>query len=175
MDSDQISDVDRFLANESKVLDGFQPHWTHAKGYRDYQLAWPISEEDTGRTRAHLRFRLPDQDFRFPSISLIFRGQNVARVDQAPPEVCKPNHPAAQRLGLPHQVCGPHFHSWEDNREIVRGSEQWHLPVRRPIHEELNDLDAMFFWFCSQTNVRIEAHNRPILLPDAGLFGIGHA
>ena len=168
---DQLRRVDRFLENDTKVLEAYQPHWTHAPGYRDYQLAWPILEEDTGRTRSNLRFRMPDQDFRYPSISLILNGARIARVDKVAPDVCKANPPWARRVGLPHEACGTHVHSWQDNRTHVAQSGEWQQPARRPLEEELNDLDALFLWFCEHINVRIQAHNRPIQLPDAGLFG----
>jgi hypothetical protein len=168
---EQLAAVDRFLANENKVLDGFQPHWTHAKGYRDFQLPWPIYEEDRGTIRAQLRFRVPDQDFSFPSISLIFQGQMVSRIDRADTNRCKPNPPWAARVGLPAEVCGTHMHCWDDNRGFVAASGLWELHARRPVQQEPHGLDAMFLWFCERINVRIQPDNRPIKLPDGGLFG----
>lgn len=168
---DQVDRVDRFLASGAKVLEDYQPHWVHMAGYRDYQLSWPILEEDTGRTRANLRFRIPDSDFRYPSISLILSGAAICRVDRADPSVCKPNPPWAAALGLSPQVCGTHVHTWTDNRQFVLSRGVWEQPARRQIDAELADLDAMFFWFCGAINVRIQPHNRPIRLPDAGLFG----
>ena len=170
VDEDQLVRVDRFLNSSAKVLEAYQPHWLHMPGYRDYQLSWPILEEDIGLTRAHLRFRLPDQDFRFPSISLIFQGARIARVDRADPDVCKPNPPWAARLGLPPHICGTHAHVWKDNRAHVALSGEWQQPARRQVDTELADLDAMFFWFCEHISVRIQPHNRPIKLPEAGLF-----
>lgn len=168
---EQLSAVDRFLANENKVLDGYQPHWTHAKGYRDFQLVWNIYEEDRGSIRSHLRFRVPDQDFSFPSISLIFQGEKVSRIDRASGVVCKPNPLWAVHVGLPHEVCGTHMHCWEDNRGFVASSGRWELPARRPTQDEPHGLDAMFLWFCARIAVRIQPDNRPIKLPDGGLFG----
>lgn len=168
---DLLERVDKFLQNEAKVLEGYQPHWKHVPGYGDYQLAWPIHEEDSGRTRASLRFRVSDQDLRYPSISLIFSGSPIMRLDKVATDVCKPNPPWAARIGLPPEVCGTHAHMWHDNRGHVASSGQWQQPARRPVKEELLDLDAMFFWFCERINVRIQSHNRPIRLPDVGLFG----
>ena len=33
--------------------------------------------------------------------------------------------PWAANLGLPPTICGPHFHSWEHNRDYVRRRERW--------------------------------------------------
>lgn len=167
----QLVEVDAYLANESKVLDGFQPHWVYASGYDNYQITWPILEEDTGRTRGHLRFRVPAVDFSHPSISLIFSGRKVSRLDKTEPDVCEPNPISAARVGLPAEVCGSHVHAWRDNRQIVAANGKWELPARRPVADVLNDLDGMFFWFCQEIRVRIQAHNTPLDLPPAGLFG----
>ena len=172
-DPEQMRLIDRFLANPSKVLDGYQPHWIYAKGYQDHQLPWPIYKEDTGLTRAQLRFRLPDQDFRYPSLSLFVQGRTVCRLDRADEETCKPNSPFAHRVGLPPLVCGTHIHDWTDNRPYIEATRVWDVPVRRPVGEQLTNIDAMFFWFCDHINVRIQPHNRPIVLPDVGLWSRG--
>ena len=169
----QLAEIDAYLADESKVLDGYQPHWVYASGYDNYQIVWNISEEKTGRLRGHLRFRVPAVDFSHPSISLIVSGQMVSRLDKTDAEKCEPNPTSAARLGLPAVVCGSHIHSWADNRQIVASTGKWELPVRRPVNEELKGLDGMFFWFCGEIRVRIQPHNTPITLPPAGLFGRG--
>jgi transposase-like protein len=71
---------------------------------------------------------------------------------------------------LQDQVCGPHVHGWHDNREYIAKSGIWDVPARRPVEEKIDGIDSMFFWFCNHINVRIQPHNRPLILPDAGLW-----
>lgn len=170
VDEANLAIIDDYLTNSAKVLDGFQPHWVYQPGYKDFQIGWPILEEDTGKTRSRLQFRVPEQHPEFCSIGLLVRGNTVCRVDRDSPDVCKANPPFASRLGLPYQVCGPHVHSWADNRQFISESGNWDVPARRPITETLDSIDAMFFWFCAHINVRIQPHNRPLILPDVGLW-----
>lgn len=170
VDENQLSAVDAFLSNHAKVLDDYQPHWTFSPGYRDHQIAWTIFEEDSGLTRGHLRFRVPELHSHFPSISLIFRGNNVSRIDRDAETICKANPPIAQELGLPATVCGTHVHDWVDNRAFIGRVGQWTLPIRRPIEEKIDTINDMFIWFCNHINVRIQPHNLPIVMPDEGLW-----
>ena len=166
----QLTEVDLFLSNESKVLDGFQPHWQYASGYDNWQITWPIFEEDTGRVRSHLRFRVPSMDFSHPSISLILSGQKIARLDKTEHEKCEPNPPIAGRFGLPAEVCGNHFHPWPENRYVIASSGKWELPIRSPVDDDFPRLDDMFFWFCREIGVRIQRDNTPLAPPPSSLF-----
>lgn len=170
VDPSLVKEVNEFLADDGKVLDGFQPRWVSSSGYRTYQLSWNILEEKTGVTRSHLRISVPEFNADYPSMSLIFRGKPVSRLDTAPTSECKPNPPWAWTVGLPHQVCGSHIHSWQDNRGCIERSGLWELPARRPVEDDVEGLTKMFFWFCDHINVRIQTHNTPIDPPDAGLW-----
>lgn len=171
----QLSEIDRYLADKNKELDGHQPEWAHAAGYGEFQLAWPIIERSTGITRSQLRFRIPEGSYHFPSISLIYRSELISRLDRKPPEDCEPNPPYAGNLGLPARVCGTHLHKWSDNRQHVANSGRWELPVRRPISDHMTRLDQMFFWFCDHIGVRIQQDNRHLFLPEKSLFGGANA
>lgn len=165
-----VDAVDTFIGNDSKVLDGYQPNWDFHKGYDDFQIAWPILEQDTQIIRSNLRFRVPAADYRHPTINLIFRGSMVSRVDIVPKDVCKPNLPFAAKLGLPPLVCGPHVHSWADNRAGVLISQTWNIPIRRPIAENLDSLAATFFWFCKHLNVIVPRACGDLVLPPPRLI-----
>lgn len=171
----KIDAIDKFVANDSKMLDGYQPHWTPAWGYKDYQLSWLIIEHDTGLTRASFRFRLPMNDFEFPTIGLIFQGQMISRIDKAADNVCKPNPTMAAALGLPSIVCGTHLHGWQDNRNYVLQSGKLELPIRRPIDASFNTLNDVFFWFCNHLRVTLSPNNTPLSMPDQGLLRGPHA
>lgn len=137
VDESYLEAVDRFLADPDKLLDGLQPFWKHEKGRGEFQLAWPIRETRSGAIRSQMRFRVPENDRNYPSISLLLRGQRVCRVDRTRPHVCKPNPLYAQKLGLPHEVCGLHAHDWQDNRphiaERATRDGHWEMPARRPV------------------------------------------
>ena len=172
---EQISAVDNFLTDDAKILDGYQPHWGYNSGYGDFQLSWPIRELSGDRVRAQVRFRLSEGDFRFPSVSLIFRGTPVCRLDLAPSHVCKPNPRSAVQYDLPALVCGNHCHEWETNRSHVWQSGRWELPIRTDIADEMTGLDQMLRWFCEKICVTIQSHNTPMVGPEAGLFTVPNA
>lgn len=171
IDETQLLAVDRFLSDPNKVLDGPQPAWVLSTGYNDYQLSWPILEEDTGFIRSSLKFRVPMEDYYYPSVGLIFRNEPISRLDRTRPSSCEPNPNYASRLGLPARVCGPHVHAWSDNRLHVATTGKWELPARRPVADNMTRLEQMFFWFCDYASVRIEHENRRLYLPERGLFG----
>lgn len=163
--------IDGFLANTSKCLDDYQPHWTYQPGYKDHQISWPILEEDTGFTRSRLQFRIPDQHPEYCSISLFFKGSIVCRLDKDSINVCKANPLFAFKRGLPAKVCGPHIHTWSDNRDHIWSSGIWDIKARRGIGDEIRGIEDMFFWLCDHINVRIQGHNKPLTLPNVGLWG----
>ena len=95
----------------------------------------------------------------------------VSRLNRKRATVCHPNPPYAAKLGLPPRVCGTHVHTWADNREHVSYSGLWQLPVRRPVLDNLQRLEHMFFWFCDHIGVRIQGDSRRIDPPPQNLFG----
>ncbi len=166
--------VDEFLERDDKTLDGPQPDWTK-NGFGDYQVAWPIIEEGSGVTRASLRLRIPVVAYNNPSVGLVFRRKMVSRIDLARPSICEPNPPYAQRNGLPSRVCGPHVHTWADNRAHVALTGLWELPARRAVTDNMRRLDQMYYWFCDQIRVKIPTPYRNLHMPDRGLFDHPHA
>lgn len=162
--------VDELVSSPAKTLEDYQPHWNFTAGYRDHQLSWPVLEEDKGLTRSQIRFRIPEEHPEYCSISFLHRGDPVCRLDRDADDVCKANHPFARQVGLPAQVCGLHVHAWADNRKFILANSVWDIPLRRSLEDDLSDLNQMFFWFCNHINVRIQAHNTPIQLPDVGLW-----
>lgn len=167
----RIATIDQYLQNEAKVLDGFQPHWTYHPGYKDHQISWQILEEDSGLIRSRLQLRMPEQNSQFCSISLLYQGNAVCRIDLDSTDVCKQNPVWAARQNLPPLVCGPHIHTWGDNKGYILDNGVWDIPARRGINQKIDGIEDMFFWFCEHINVRIQRHNTPLLLPDVGLWG----
>ena len=169
-----LNAVDDFLAREDKVLDGPQPEWRQ-NGFGDYQVSWPIKETESGVIRSGLRLRIPIVAYDNPSIGLVYRRKMVCRHDRADGAKCEPNPPYAQCLGLPARVCGPHVHTWADNRAHVAMTGHWELPARRPVVDNMRRVNQMFFWFCDEIRVTIPDSYRILHMPDRGLFEYDHA
>jgi hypothetical protein len=126
-----VDDIDAFLA-DAKTLIGGEPLWRPGGFAGDLHATWGIADS-VGVSRGELRFRVSPADRTEPSISVIYRGRPVWRVDIVPPTSWKPNPPDAVGLGLPPRVDGPHEHAWPDNREYVRINGFRRLPNRRPL------------------------------------------
>lgn len=166
-----LEEIDQFLADQNKILIEPQPDWIHHEGYHDWQLTWPIMEETLGKTRASLKFRIPENNFFYPSINLIFRNEIVARLDKVEDEKEKPNPVDAHKLGLCGWIKGTHIHDWQDNRTQILVSQSWELPYRRPVTDHLRDLNHMYFWFCDKMNVRLQGSGTRLDLPSKTFFG----
>ncbi|ESX55706.1 hypothetical protein NLY43_23900 [Mesorhizobium sp. C416B] len=157
----ELNQVNDFLAG-AKSLQGGPPEWTDSTRIGDKEAKWPI-EDDIGIVRAHLRFR-----FRFPeypSMSLIFRGQPIWRVDVAQPDECKPNPHDAGKFNLPPRVCGVHEHAWYDNVDAVRNSGWGGLPYRRPINVQVRKLPQVLADFCGRVNLTLSHDQRSFDVP----------
>jgi hypothetical protein len=96
-----IDEIDAFYA-EAKRLQGPAPLWTeNSRG--ELSASWNI-EDSIGIVRAHFRFRCPKFFRQWPSLSLIYRGNLVCRVDLVPQSESKPNPIGAASLRLPPMV-----------------------------------------------------------------------
>lgn len=166
---DQVSAASSFVSDPGKLLDGHQPHWIYARGYMDWQLTWPILQAD-GSTRSHVKLRVKPAERERSSVSLIFRRQPLARLDLAPADECKPNHPAALEYGLPPRVCGVHLHSWEFNHPIITKTGDWQLPVREPISGGIQSLETMLRWMCTRYQITIADHTGGLEMPPKDLL-----
>jgi hypothetical protein len=126
----EVAEVDAFLADE-KTLEGV-PVWRESPRPRELSAVWNI-QDSLGIGRASLRFRCPRVTRAWPSISLIFRGNPIWRIDLVAADAWKPNPPGAAALGLPPEVRGSHSHTWIDNRAYILSQDLWGLPYRRPL------------------------------------------
>jgi hypothetical protein len=158
-----LADVDRFLG-ETKVLAAPIPQWTPSTRPNELQAVWAI-EDDIGIRRGELRFRVPTLRTDSPSVSVIFRGNSVARLDVVPLDECKMNPPWAHILGLPPEACGPHIHSWDDNREHVWRAQMWVLPARRPVEHGLRRVTQMLPWIADSVGISLTPQQRDFVAP----------
>ena len=132
------------------------------------------SRSRTEGVRAELRFRCPDVERQSEcSISVLFRGRLIHRVDVVPNHIRKPNPAAALKLGLPAKIDGPHAHEWRNNRDIVRRNGQFGtLPCRSQLPPQVTKLSQALAELAKQINLQLppEAHAFEVP-PKATLFG----
>lgn len=157
-----VSQVDDFLAGEKVLVDEI-PLWLASSRPGELHAIWNI--EDALGVRAHLRFRISQTEPAIPSVSLIFRRNAVARLDVEAPTVSHPNPPWAAQLGLPAEVSGSHFHSWEDNRDHILNTGLWELPARRPVEPGLRRVPQMLPWIADTLSITITPEQRAFDLP----------
>jgi hypothetical protein len=145
-----VAAVDAFLADNPKTLFGPPPEFGvspyHRQGGYEWRANWAIADSSGIVGPASLRFVIRPGTSLGPSISVIFGGQAVARLDFVVAEECETNPPWAADAGLPPRVCVLHFHSWEHNRLHVLAYEQWELPCREALPPQVRRFDQAFPW-----------------------------
>lgn len=168
----EVQAADAFLA-EPKRLQGAPPTWVTSERDKELTARWLV-EDSLGAVIAHLRFKCPRRYRAFPSVSVIFRGQPLWRIDLVPPDEMKLNPPCAAAKGLPAQILGSHCHGWPDNREYVLESPIWDLPCRRPVQVQLRRLTNVVPWLCHEINLSLthEQHGFDVP-PRSDLFDVG--
>jgi hypothetical protein len=161
-----IPEIDAFL-QESKSLQGPPPEWEKGAFPGELSATWNIADS-VGIVRAQLRFRCPSAGRHFPSISVIYRGSLITRLDLVPPDECKPNLPGAGALGLPPKVCGSHWHPWSANRIYTERAGFGRLPYREPIQPQVRRLPQALLWLADRINLTIAPDRRNFDVPPQG-------
>lgn len=167
----EIAAIDLFLAEE-KRLEGAPPQWGPSERRNELQAVWLVADS-LNVTRARLQFRCGRSDRRFPSFSLIFRGNPIWRIDLVAQDTRERNPPWARELGLPPVLLGSHGHEWPDNREHLRTMPpDWTLPCRRPLPAAIRRLDQALPWFAERIRLELLPDQRGFdVPPQAELFG----
>lgn len=154
----ELQAVDAFLT-ATKRLEGGPPEWRQAERLDDMTANWNVLDQ-MDVTSAQLRFRLSRRAREYPSVSLIFRGNSIWRLDLCPPDIMKFNPPWAAELGLPAAFSGSHCHTWADNRHYVSRSGTWKLAAHRPVEPALRRVEQMLPWFAERVGIQLEAEQR---------------
>jgi hypothetical protein len=164
-----VAAVDAFWADSPKQLSGAPPEFGATNFHRDGAYAraaiWPIADSLGIVGPGQLRFVVRPGLRLGPSISVIFRGQAVARLDFVPPEECESNPMWAATLGLQPRVCGPHFHSWEHNRQYVIRDERWELPCREALPPQVRRFEQALPWLAASMNLVLTPEQRAFDVP----------
>lgn len=148
-----VTAVDQFMKC-SKSLVGGPPEWRIAKRSWEYTAQWIVAD-DLGIQAGKIRFKLPRDSFASESAVLIFREMTIWRVDLTSIGDCEPNPPDALALGLQPFVCGPHEHTWPDNRQVVLETKSVALPYRRALPPNLRRLGHILPYLCRQVNISL--------------------
>ena len=164
----EVEAVDRFLA-EKKYLSGdppeFGPSNFQRKGHYERRAVWPIADELGVVTSGQLRIvTRAGPEYRV-TINVIFKGQNVSRLDFVPATECEANPHWAATLALPSRVCGPHFHGWPANRDQVLRSELWDLDCREPLPQQVRRFSQAFPWLADRINLVLTPEQRTFDVP----------
>jgi hypothetical protein len=158
----EAAEIDAFLA-EDKSLEAV-PIWRGSSWPGELTAVWNI-RDSLGIGRATLRFRCPRAARAWPSISLIFRGNPLWRIDLVASGVWKPNPPSAVSLGLPSEVRGSHSHTWHDNRAHLLSQDLWTLPYRRPLPVAIRRLPQAVASLADETKLLLEPEQRQFDVP----------
>lgn len=159
-------EIELFLA-ANKHLMGPEPSWRPNGSSNRVDGSWPI-EEEPGVSRAYLAFRVNRMSTNQPSVSLIFQGKAICRVDIKPADESDGNPPQAMKLGLPGQVYGPHIHRWHHNREYVLEAlppDEWSIPIKEGISATTQTLGHILAMICTQCDIGFTPAQRDVCLP----------
>jgi hypothetical protein len=162
----EVEAVDRFLAAEKHLYGAppeFGPTNFQRKRQAEWGAVWPIADEFGVVTSGQLRIvTRPGLEPRV-TINVIFRNQNVGRLDFVPATECEDN-PFWAVGDIPRRVCGPHFHGWETNREHVLRGEIWEMPCREPLPPQVRRFEQALPWLADHINL--------VLTPEQRMFDV---
>lgn len=172
MSDEQIAQVDAWLLGY-KQFDGFQPPWIAVSGRgRDWEANWPIVGGD-GISSAYGALEA-DATLTTISISIIYRGAPVYRLDMVPPDKREGNEFPVIKYApqLPREFLGTHAHAWDDHRKWVQEQGLGQLPFRRPILPAPNNFDRGMEHVANAINLTLLPAHRPIQLPPQFGFSV---
>lgn len=157
--------VDAFVSARKTPVFGNTPLvWQVARDVYGYRLKLPVEiggEQHPGQFLLIDAF--PDRKPHEFMIMLLFADHAVCRLDFEPTAV----HGNPMSAPVQTIVRGPHWHSWELNRDRVKiiSGKHFDLPVAISVTGPRNFDDALRF-YCQERNIELGAH--PIQFPYPG-------
>ena len=151
--------IDHYLRSP-KRLAGLAA-WRDGNGHEDQRIKWAVTIE--GESHGDLTITwFPNSPVERFKIVLALPPA-VWRIDYDPNDQ-HPNPLHADKelpVGL---VRGSHFHAWEDNRHLMRGSvPPPKLHFARPLPPDVTGLFDSLRWFCQRVNISLEGTTVPPL------------
>jgi hypothetical protein len=132
----------------------------------DTPLTWQRARDDDARRdkipiqvngEQHDQFLMidsfPEHDSLKFCVGIMFSDYVVCRLDFDLDDVHGNNHAPE----LPLLVIGPHWHSWELNRNTITLGHLFHLSNALEFHDA-RQFDATLRWYCAQRNIVLGAH-----------------
>ncbi|WP_143703979.1 MULTISPECIES: hypothetical protein [Luteimonas] len=151
-----IAAVDEFMAAPKELRGKFNPRWQAARDSYGLRLKLPIEidGELPGQTLAIDAY--PGRDLLLFNISLIVENRCVCRLDYDLEAI----HDNRWASHVPGAVMGPHWHSWEVNRENFRKLSSYPVRLHHAIpYDEARAFDASLRWYCQERNIDLGAHS----------------
>ena len=173
MSEAQVVEVDGWIGGY-KTFDSYQPAWQPVKGRgRDWQARWPLVDQNDIAS-GFVVFEA-DAGFTEISISVIYRGSPVYRLDLCPPGQQHGNEFVARKYApdLPRKFTGSHIHGWEDTRGWVKDHGLGEMPLRRPLENPPTDFDEAFEFVAKAVNITVQPGTRPVTLPPQRGLSLG--
>lgn len=159
-----LAAIDGFLAERKRLL-GSAPPWEASLRPKELQAIWLV-EDALGIVRGQFRFRCGRDKRVSPSVTLLWRGNPIWRIDIEEPLKREHNPHWAYTVGCPPFVDGSHGHEWADNREHLRAMPpEWDIPCRRPIPTNIRKLDSCLAWFAGRINLELGSDQRGFDVP----------
>ena len=153
-----VDAIDAFLARP-KFLDGPPPIWKLATRAWEHTAQW-ILNDDLGISVGKLRFKMPRESNASDSVIVIFRERPIWRIDLSSKSDCEPNPPDAAAYGLPAFVCGPHEHTWADNRTYIAETGASDLPYRRVLAPQIRKFNQILPYLGGSISLTITPEQR---------------
>jgi hypothetical protein len=153
---DFVQYVDAFLATAKRLVGTDQPPvWRPGRDDGCLRVKYPIEIDGELRGESLIVDAFPDRtpiDYHV----LIEVGPAVCRVDFEP-HGTHTNEIFGPIGGLSPIVNGPHYHSWPINKHFfVSTVSAIKLQNAVPLASNLRQFDAVFRWFASENNIRLD-------------------
>lgn len=158
-----VKAVDAFVAAaKTLVVGNVPPKWQRARDDDGLRLQLPleIDGEQFGQQLTIDAF--PDRKPKMFCLGLLFAEHMIDRLDFDP----SATHGNGWHSSLPAVVAGPHWHSWELNKDTVKAVGRF-LPL--PYADTFvgaKEFDAVLRWYCHTRNISIGAHGIDFPAPE---------
>jgi hypothetical protein len=152
-----LASIDSFLAAPKYVLGADSaPTWQPMRNENGLQIKLPL-EIDGEQTGPFLHVgAFPNHPTLKFCLGIVFADYMVCRLDFEL-EAVHGNDFSAKALGLPLQVTGPHWHSWEINRQFIKAyGRPFRLHNAKPFESgTMRKFEHVLRWYCSERNIHL--------------------